>query len=100
MVKVSTSPAVERDLQVVGDALRRWRMVRELPAAVVADRARISQTTLRSLERGDPGVRLATLLEVMRVLGVEQPILAAFEPLNTEIGRARADRMVRKRAPR
>lgn len=48
---------VSDDAKAIGDMLLRWRLVRELPAAIVAERAGISLTTLRPLERGEGGNR-------------------------------------------
>ncbi|WP_197074155.1 MULTISPECIES: helix-turn-helix domain-containing protein [unclassified Leucobacter] len=91
----------QEDAAKIGDALRRWRLVHDLPARVVADRAGISLDTLRSLERGDgTGARFGAVLAVARVLGIQERIFDAVEPLNTELGLLRADRMRRKRAPR
>lgn len=92
---------LQEDLLAIGDKLRRWRMVRELPAAIVAERAGISASTLRALERGESaGTGLAALVSVVNVLGIKQPFIESLEPLNTDIGRIRADRMLRKRAPK
>lgn len=93
--------SARRDAAVIGDHVRRWRLVRELPAADVAERAGVSLSTLRAIERGEgENVRLGALLSIVRVLGVSEPFLDSLEPLHTEIGKLRADRMTRKRAPR
>lgn len=92
---------LDRDMIELGDMVRRWRMVREMPASVLADRANITEATLRNIERGDGAkVRLGAFVSLVRVLGVESRFFEALEPFNTEIGRVRADRMTRKRAPR
>ena len=91
--------SVRSDAQVLGDRLRRWRLVRDLSAAVVAERAGISLSSLRLIEKGDgENVRIGALLSVARVLGVNQELLDSVEPFNSEIGRLRADRMLRQRA--
>lgn len=89
------------DASQIGDALRRWRLVLELPASVVAERAGISLSTLRAIERGEgQNSRFGAFLALTRVLGIQQNVFDAVEPLHTELGVARADRMLRKRAPR
>jgi len=91
----------EHDAAELGDKIRRWRMVRGLPAATLADRAGITVSTLRKIENGlGENVRLGALLSVARALGINRALLDSIEPLNTEIGRLRADQMNRKRAPR
>jgi DNA-binding XRE family transcriptional regulator len=49
----------------IGDARRR----RRIPAAVLAERASISRTTLVKVEKGDPGVSLGIYAKVLFVLG-------------------------------
>lgn len=92
---------LERDAAELGNMIRRWRMVRGLPAATLADRAGIALSTLRMIEQGKGDrVRLGALLSILRVLGIERLFFDAIEPLNTEIGRLRASEMNRRRAPR
>lgn len=89
------------DAARIGDSLRRWRLVHEIPAALVAQRAGISVDTLRAIETGAGGAaRFGAVLSVARVLGIQERIFDAFEPLHTELGLARADRMRRKRVSR
>lgn len=95
------SPAVISDGIKVGDALRRWRLVHDLPASAAAERAGISVPTLRLIERGEAHrVGFGAILGLARVYGVEKLLLDGIEPLNTELGVARAALMNRKRASR
>ena len=66
----------------------------------MADRAGISRTTLRRLEHGDPGVRLETFLDVVRVLGAVDRLVTALDPYETDLGRARASEILPKRVRR
>jgi len=50
----------------IGDARRR----RRIPAAVLAERASISRTTLVKVEKGDPGVSIGIYAKVLFVLGM------------------------------
>lgn len=50
----------------IGDARRR----RRIPAAVLAERASISRTTLVKVEKGDPGVSMGIYAKVLFVLGM------------------------------
>lgn len=86
------------DSAELGENIRQWRMVRGLTAAMVADRAGVTISTLRKLEQGQgEGVRFGAVLAIARVLGFVEPVKQAFEPLNTDIGRLRAARIARKR---
>jgi len=73
-------------------------MVQGLTAEQVAERAGISPLTLRKVETGDTGVRFEAVLQVARALGVLDPMVDAIDPLQTDLGRARADLINRKRA--
>jgi len=50
----------------IGDARRR----RRIPAAILAERASISRTTLVKVEKGDPGVSIGIYAKVLFVLGM------------------------------
>ena len=65
----STAARTARAARQLGEHVTVWRKLQGLTAEQVADRAGISRTTLRRLEHGDPGVRLETFLDVVRVLG-------------------------------
>ncbi|TFB82370.1 XRE family transcriptional regulator [Cryobacterium luteum] len=74
-----------------------WRKVLGLTAAQVADRADITRDTLRKLEHGDPTVSFHVVLRVARALGILETITQALDPLDTDLGRARASQLERKR---
>ena len=48
---------VKNALRKLGSDIRDARRRRRIPAAVMADRAFISRTTLVKLEKGEPGVK-------------------------------------------
>lgn len=83
----------------IGANLRDWRIILSLSQALVAERANISRSTLIKLEHGD-GAKLETFLTVAKVLGIAEQLLEATDPLNTDLGRARAFMLNRQRAPR
>ena len=60
---------VKNALRKLGSAIRDARRRRRIPAAVMADRAFISRTTLVKLEKGEPGVAMRTYAAVLFVLG-------------------------------
>lgn len=90
-------PQTQRDMIAFGDNLRRWRLLHGLTAEIVASRANISRKTLRSLESGTGAVGLDIVFTVLRVLGVNGAVVDATEPLNTDLGRLNADRMLPQR---
>lgn len=89
---------IDRQMSEFGEHLRGWRMVLGLTAKQVAERADMSRDTLRKIESGDPGVSFGNVAQVLRALGVLDRTLEAVDPLNSDIGRLRADRLVKKRA--
>ena len=84
----------------IGEQLSAWRKLQGLTAAQVAERAGIARNTLRRIEVGDAGVNLQAFLSVARALGVLDAIVAATDPYETDLGRARADEILPKRVRR
>jgi transcriptional regulator with XRE-family HTH domain len=91
-------PRVEGHAGVFGERLRGWRLVLGLTAAQVAERSSISRATLRKIETGDAGVSFESVLRVSRALGVLDQLVDSVDPLNSDLGRARAGELNRKRA--
>ncbi|MEZ5088976.1 MAG: helix-turn-helix transcriptional regulator [Micropruina sp.] len=90
---------LERDAATLGRHLVTWRKLLGYTAAQVAERAGISAPTLTKIEHGDPGVRLGSLLAVIRVLGLTDKLLTG-PTLRTRPRRASADRVLPKRVRR
>ncbi|HIX00940.1 MAG TPA: helix-turn-helix transcriptional regulator [Candidatus Nesterenkonia stercoripullorum] len=84
----------------LGAHLRSWRIMLGLSQQLAADRARISVPALRRVENGDPGVSLGTIMKLTDVLRMDDQIVKAVDPLNHDLGRARAHMLSRKRAQR
>lgn len=87
----------ERDLRVFGDNVLRWRKLSGLTAQMVAERAGVTRNTLRAIETGAGTAQLGNVFAVLHVLGVTEKMLDATEPLNTDLGRINADRMLPQR---
>lgn len=88
---------VTRAAAELGQHFAGWRKILGLTTTQVADRADISRTTLRKLEHGDPSVAFHVVLRVARALGILDTIADSIDPLNTDLGRARAGLLERKR---
>ncbi|WP_344032117.1 helix-turn-helix transcriptional regulator [Paeniglutamicibacter psychrophenolicus] len=97
MAPTPTSPKTRRTAATIGDQLTTWRKLQGLTAQQVADRARISRTTLRKIEHGSLGVGFEAFLDVARALGLSPQLTTAFDPYETDMGRARADEMLPQR---
>lgn len=95
---VTELPAViRRSASEIGQDFVGWRKVLGLTAAQVADHADITRDTLRKLEHGDPSVSFHVVLRVARALGILDTLTTALDPLDSDLGRARAGQLERKR---
>jgi transcriptional regulator with XRE-family HTH domain len=84
-----TSPRTARDLRDLGENVAAMRKVHGLTAELLAERAGITRGTLRSIERGDGSAQLGNVMAVLRVLGLASSVVAATDPMATDLGRAR-----------
>lgn len=85
------SNKARRTARTLGEYLTTFRRLQGLTAEQVADRAGITRNTLRKLERGDASVGLDVFLEVSRVLGVLDFVVAGMNPYETALGQALAE---------
>lgn len=90
----------ERDARELARHIVTWRKLLGYTAAQVAERAGISRPTLTKIEHGDPGVRLGSVLAVLRVLGQSNKMLTTLDPYASDLGRASADRILPQRVRR
>ncbi|MCL3880722.1 helix-turn-helix domain-containing protein [Marivita sp. GX14005] len=60
-----------RTAEQIGEAIRRARKARGWTQGDVSARTNLRVATISSLENGDAGTKLATLLAVMAALGLE-----------------------------
>jgi transcriptional regulator with XRE-family HTH domain len=93
-------PGLLRTLQGVGERLKAARLRRRFSAAMVAQRAGITRSTLYRVEKGDAGVAFGNYARVMQVLRLEEDLKALA--LDDELGRKLQDAEIgpRARAPR
>ena len=92
-------PAVKRLLEELGENIRLARLRRRLSAQLVAQRAGMSRTTLRSVEMGEAGVTIGAYANVLHCLGLEKDL--AFLARDDVLGRKPQDAALppRARAP-
>jgi DNA-binding XRE family transcriptional regulator len=73
-------------LRKLGRDIRDARRRRRIPAAIAAQRASISRTTLVKLEKGDPGVAIGIYATVLFVLGMADRLGDLAAPKNDPVG--------------
>jgi transcriptional regulator with XRE-family HTH domain len=93
-------PRIENILSELGENIKLARLRRKLTAEQVSERAGITRTTLRSVERGSPNVSIASYVQVLFVLGLEKNLVDVAS--DDELGRKLQDSklIVKKRAPK
>lgn len=72
-------PAVDRVLVALGQNIQLARKRRNLAAGLLAERAGMSRPTLRAIERGDGGVTLGAIANVLHSLGLERDLAAVAQ---------------------
>ncbi|WP_273795211.1 helix-turn-helix domain-containing protein [Brucella intermedia] len=81
-----TKPALER----LGRDIRNARLRRGIAVADLAVRAGTSPSTIARLERGDPGVAIGTLADILVVLGLLERFADLIDISKDELGLALA----------
>jgi len=84
-------------MRKLGGDLRDARLRRRIPAAIMAERAGISRTTLLKVEKGDPGVAVATYATVLFVLGMLDRLADLASSRNDDVGLALEEERLPKR---
>ena len=77
---------VTRALRKLGHDIRDARRRRRIPVAITAQRASISRTTLVKVEKGDPGVAIASYATVLFVMGMTDRLADLADPKNDAVG--------------
>jgi DNA-binding XRE family transcriptional regulator len=67
-------PSIQRILETMGRNIKLARLRRKITASLLAERAGIARPTLRSIERGDPGVTIGLYANVLFSLNLEKDI--------------------------
>jgi transcriptional regulator with XRE-family HTH domain len=94
-------PRVSRVLVELGQNIRFARMRRKLSAQLVAERAGMSRPTLRALERGEPGVTIGAIANVLNTLGLVDSLalVGADDRLGRQLEDAQLEATQRGRKP-
>jgi len=91
---------VSQTLRELGQAIRVARIRRRLSAQDFASRLAVTLPTLRKLERGDPGVALATFVTALWLIGLLDRLRDLAKPEKDVLGNmletARLPKRVRK----
>jgi transcriptional regulator with XRE-family HTH domain len=77
---------VKRALAKLGQDIRAARVRRRITTTVMAERAFITRTTLRKVERGNPGVSLGVYAVVMFVLGLTPRLAELVDARSDDVG--------------
>jgi len=91
---------IRRALRQLGTDLRDARRRRRIPIALLAQRAMISETTLRKVERGDPAVSLGIYATVLFVLGLADRLSNLAAVQHDRVGLALEDERLPQRIRR
>jgi transcriptional regulator with XRE-family HTH domain len=78
--------AVKRALAKLGEDIRNARLRRRITTTMMAERAFITRTTLRKVERGNPGVSLGIYATVLFVLGLTPRLAELADIRIDEVG--------------
>ncbi|MBK3405190.1 helix-turn-helix domain-containing protein [Methylorubrum populi] len=87
-------------LRLLGERVRLARLRRNLTQAELAERMGVRRLTVVSLEKGRPGVTLATTLKALTVLGYTERLadLLASDPIGEDMEIATGRKRARSRA--
>lgn len=91
---------VRRALRKLGRDIRDARLRRRIPAAVLAERASISRTTLVKVEKGTSGVSIGIYATVLFVLGMIDRLVELADIRHDERGLALEEEQLPKRIRR
>jgi transcriptional regulator with XRE-family HTH domain len=98
MQPVSPLPIpAKRVLRKLGQDMRDARKRRRIPMELLAERARISRSTLTKVEKGDGSVALGIYASVLFVLGLVENLGNLADPGTDEIGRSIEERNLPER---
>lgn len=75
-----------RALRKLGRDLGAARRRRRIPAAILAERASLSRTTLHKIEKGESGVSIGAWAAVLFALGMDSRLADVADPRHDALG--------------
>lgn len=84
-------------MRTLGADVRDARKRRQLPMAIVAERAFTSRSTLQRIEEGDPSVSIGIYGAVLQALGLLDGLASLANIGNDPVGQARSSAALPKR---
>ena len=93
MASPKAGPALER----LGHDIRNARLRRGVAVADLAVRAGTSSSSIGRLEKGDPGVAIGTLADVLVVLGLVERLADLIDVRKDDLGLALSDDLIPRR---
>ena len=93
-------PRVHRAMMKLGRDMALARRVRSLSTIDMAERMSVDRSTLRRLEKGDPGVSLNTLAMALHALGLLDRLEGLVDRATDDVGLLAAGDAVPKRVVR
>lgn len=79
-------PQAAAALKKLGNDLRDARRRRRISTATLAERARLSRSTLYRIEHGDGGVSMSSYMAVIFALGLIEPFKDALDARHDAVG--------------
>ena len=97
--KIVVMPKTKKVLADLGENIKLWRLRRDIPTSLVAERAMVSRSTVWRVEEGSPSVAIGAYAAVMHALGGMDELLGEVGK-DDPMGRWMQDRKLptRKRA--
>ncbi len=92
-----SSPKSASALKRLGQDVRGARLRRSIAVADLAVRAGTSPSSIGRLEKGDPGVGIGTLADVLVVLGLVERLANLFDIRTDDLGLALANEQLPRR---
>lgn len=85
MNKFKYGPKVIRVNRQLGAQIKRSRLARKLSQELIAERARISLSSMQRIEKGDPAVSMGSYLMVLLALGILPDSLGIADNLGSQL---------------
>ncbi len=88
---------VRRALRKLGQDLRDARLRRRIPVKIMAERVSVTPLTLSRIEKGDPGVSMASYATALFVLGLSERLSDLADVRHDAVGLALENERLPKR---